>query len=468
MKLIMKFGGTSVQNPQAVRQAVEIVSGHHAKGTRMVVVVSAQRGVTDRIIEVAEKMIHSRDGEEVTGLVEYLTESHLKTLKEVAPDYYPETSEIITRRIENLRDFLYAIYHLRELTHRSRDYIISFGERLNAPVFSAALRQQGISSLVLDGCEAGILTTANHGDAIALPAGESRIRSRLEPLIGHSVPVVMGFMGCTENGVVTTLGRSGSDYTAAILGAALTVDEIWIWTDVDGIMTTDPRLVKEARVIPRISYIEVMELSYFGAKVMHSRSIEPAMQKQIPVWVKNTFNREYPGTCIQGGDIRETRVVKAITFIDKVAAIAITGAQMIGRPGVARKIFSLLADHQINVMMISQGSSEANITLIIEESQVKNAMEALSPLKERCVVKDISENRNICAVAVVGSGMAGTAGTAGRTFAALGREGINIMMISQGSSEVNISFVVKQEDGPRAVKILHDEFKLSQNGEECT
>jgi aspartate kinase len=463
----MKFGGTSVQNAEAVRQVIDIITTHLKKGDQITVVVSAQRGVTDRIIATAEQMVSSRDTALVTSLAEYLTTAHLTTLREIAPDYYDEVSEIITRRIGSLRDFLHAVFHLRELTQRSRDYVISFGERLNAPIISAALRQQGISSLALDGCEAGILTTGNHGDAIAIPAGEPRIRARLEPLMANSVPVVMGFMGCSEKGVITTLGRSGSDYTAAIIGAALMVDEIWIWTDVDGIMTTDPRLVKEARVIPRISYIEVMELSYFGAKVMHSRSIEPAMQKNIPVWVKNTFNPSYPGTCIEKGERREVRVVKAITFIDKVAAITITGAQMIGRPGVAMHIFSILAEHQINVMMISQGSSEANISLIIESQQVKTAMEALLPLKERCVFREITANEHVSAVAVVGSGMAGMAGTAGRTFAALGQAGINVMMISQGSSEVNISFVVSQEDGPRAVTVLHDEFSLSSHCEEC-
>ncbi len=452
-----------MQNPKSIAQMTKIVKDHHSIGDELIIVISAQRGVTDAIIEVADQMLTSRTGEEIDKLAEFLRERHLENLKVVAPDYYEEIRGVITQRIEHLKDFLFAVFHLRELTPRSRDYIISFGERLNAPIISAALMQVGLPSVALDGCEAGILTTASHGDAISLPSGEHRIRNRLEPLIGNVIPVIMGFMGCTETGALTTLGRSGSDYSASIIGAALEVDEIWIWTDVDGIMTTDPRLVSNARVIPDISYIEVMELSFFGAKVMHSRSIEPAMQKSIPVWVKNTFNPESRGTCISSGVVTEGRVVKALTFIDKVAAIAITGAQMIGRPGVAKHIFSLLAENQISVMMISQGSSEANITLIVDETQVEKAMIALSPLKERCIFRDISENRNVCAVAVVGSGMEGTAGTAGRIFSALGREKINIMMISQGSSEVNISFVVKQEDGPRAVKILHDEFELERD-----
>ena len=462
MKLIMKFGGTSVQNAESVRKTVNIVQSRYSLHDKLAVIVSARRGVTDRLITCAESMLTSRDANEVESLVSFLTVEHLSTLREVAPDYYPETSEIITRRIGNLRDFLHAVFHLRELTRRSRDYIISFGERLNAPLISASLRQQKIPSMVLDGCEAGILTTENHGDAIALPAGDQYIRTRIEPLLSNSVPVITGFMGCTEKGVVTTLGRSGSDYSATIIGAALDADEVWIWTDVDGIMTTDPRLVSDARVIPRISYIEVMELSYFGAKVMHSRSIEPTMQKGIPVRVKNTFNPDYPGTLIEGGVQKDSRVVKAITFIDKVASITVAGAQMVGRPGIAQHIFALLAENQINVMMISQGSSEANISLIIEEQQVNIAMKALQPLKERCLFRDISSNQDVCAVAVVGSGMAGMAGTAGRTFSALGKAGINVMVISQGSSEVNISFVVSKEDGPKAVRVLHDEFELSR------
>lgn len=362
----------------------------------------------------------------------------------------------------NLQNILNAVHNLRELTPRSRDYIITFGERFNSLVISAALRQRGIPSMVLDGCEAGIRTTANHGEAMALPESEGRVKSRVQPLLTDMVPVIMGFMGCTEKGIVTTLGRSGSDYSAAILGAGIDADEIWIWTDVDGIMTSDPRIVEDARVLPSISYLEVMELSYFGAKVMHPRSIEPAMKKNIVVRVKNTFNPENPGTAIVRGEKRESRVVKALTYIEKVALLNICGAQMIGRPGVAKTIFSALADSEVNVMMISQGSSEANISLIIDENQLSVSTESLAPLVKQGLIREVSSNRDVCAVAVVGVGMAGAKGTGGRIFSALGNGGVNVMMISQGSSEVNISFVVKQADGPRAVRILHDEFRLSE------
>jgi aspartate kinase len=276
----------------------------------------------------------------------------------------------------------------------------------------------------------------------------------------------MGFMGATEQGVITTLGRSGSDYSAAIIGAGIDADEIWIWTDVDGVMTSDPRIVRDARVLDDISYLEVMELSYFGARVLHPRSVEPAMQKDIPIRVRNTFKPECPGTIILRDEHLEKRVVKAIALIENVALININGAQMVGRPGVAKAIFEALAEREVNVMMISQGSSEANISIIIDGSHLEAAMYALAPLVKQGTVREVTYDRDVAAVAVVGAGMAGTPGTGGRIFSALGRAGINVMMISQGSSEVNISFVVKGGDGKRALQVLHDEFRLSENSDD--
>jgi aspartate kinase len=308
----------------------------------------------------------------------------------------------------DLENILNAVHNLRELTPRSLDYIITYGERLNAPVVCSAILQRGIPSMVMDGCEAGILTTPQHSEAMSLPESEGRIRSRVQPLLNDMVPVIMGFMGCTERGIVTTLGRSGSDYSAAIIGAGIDADEILIWTDVDGIMTSDPRVINDARVIPSISYLEVMELSYFGAKVMHPRSIEPAMKKNIRR--SNTF-KPPSRTCIVRHEKWDRRVVKALTYISKVTLVNICGAQMIGRPGVAKAIFSALADRDVNVMMISQGSSEANISLIVDESQGSVALDALTPLTHQGLVREVTANRDVAAVAVVGSGMAGAKGT---------------------------------------------------------
>jgi len=460
----MKFGGTSVANAQCIRNVVDILEKHHKAGDELAVVVSAQRGVTDQLIEITTRLPTAKDDTAIEPLIQALGKRHMTTLEGAAPDFVAETGVVIEDRLISLQNILFAVYNLRELTPRSKDYIISFGERLLAPIISAALRQRGIPSTVIDGCDAGILTTPQHGESTALLECDARIKNRIEPLLEKEVPVIMGFMGCTRNGVVTTLGRSGSDYSASIIGAGIDADEIWIWTDVDGIMTCDPRVINDARVMRSLSYIEVMELSYFGAKVMHPRSIEPAMRKNILVRVKNTFNPSHPGTVIVRNGQRDNRVVKALTYIDKVAAININGAQMIGRPGVAKAIFTILADHEVNVMMISQGSSEANISLIVDEAHLNAAVHALADLVKQGIVREVTHNHDVCAVAVVGAGMAGAPGTGGRIFTALGKTGVNVMMISQGSSEANISFVVKQQDGPRAVRVLHDEFRLS---EEC-
>ena len=460
----MKFGGTSVADAQCISRVVDILEEHRKAGDEIAVVVSAQRGVTDQLIEVASALPTAKDDSAILPLIQALSKRHMTTLEGAAPESIAEIGAVIEGHLIDLQNILFAVYNLRELTPRSKDYIISFGERLLAPVVGAALRRRGIPSTVMDGCEAGILTTPQHGESTSLPESDDRIKKKIGPLLGKEVPVIMGFMGCTREGSLTTLGRSGSDYSASIIGAGIDADEIWIWTDVDGIMTCDPRVIKDARVMHSLSYLEVMELSYFGAKVMHPRSIEPAMRKNILVRVKNTFNPAHPGTVIVRNGQRDHRVVKALTYIDKVAAININGAQMIGRPGVAKAIFTILADHEVNVMMISQGSSEANISLIVDEAHLSAAVTALGALTKQGIVREVTANREVCAVAVVGAGMAGAPGTGGRIFTALGKSGVNVMMISQGSSEANISFVVSQADGPRAVRVLHDEFRLS---EEC-
>jgi aspartate kinase len=466
MRYLMKFGGTSVADAHCVARVIDILEQHHKAGDELAVVVSAQRGVTDQLIGVASSLPAAKDDSAIKPIIQTLSKRHMTTLEGAAPDYVAEVGAEIEERLISLENILSAVYHLRELTPRSKDYVISFGERLLAPIVGAALRQRGIASTVMDGCEAGILTTPQHGESTSLLRSDERIQRRIVPLLKKEVPVIMGFMGCTTDGVLTTLGRSGSDYSASIIGAGIDAGEIWIWTDVDGIMTCDPRVINDARVMHSLSYLEVMELSYFGAKVMHPRSIEPAMRKNILVRVKNTFNPSHPGTVIVRNGERDNRVVKALTYIDKVAAININGAQMIGRPGVAKAIFSILADHEVNVMMISQGSSEANISLIVDEAHLPVAVSSLGELVKRGVVREVTHNRDVCAVAVVGAGMAGAPGTGGRIFTALGAAGINVMMISQGSSEANISFVVNQNDGPRAVRVLHDEFRLSEESDE--
>ncbi|UUX91436.1 aspartate kinase [Methanoplanus endosymbiosus] len=462
----MKFGGTSVGDEKCIARVVSILKHHHNTGNELAVVVSAMSGVTDQLHIIAKEAVESLDEPPIETTIHSLRARHKKVLEAVAPGETDTVMQEIDIKLENLRNILTAIHNLRELTPRSKDYIISFGERLSARIVSAALREEGIPSVPLNGCEAGIMTNERHGCANVLPESEQKIKSRVLPLMQEYVPVVMGYMGCTGTGIVTTLGRSGSDYSAAIVGAAIDAEEIWIWTDVDGIMTSDPRIIPDARVLPDISYLEAMELSYFGAEVLHPRSIEPAMQKGIPVRVKNTFNPGAGGSCVLSKQHRDKRVVKGITYIDKVSLINITGAQMVGRPGVARAIFGELASNSVNIMMISQASSEANISLVVDDEHLDIAISALGSVKKGGYIREVTYDRDICAVAVVGVGMAGTPGISGRIFTALGKNEINLMMISQGSSEVNISFIVKEDDGIKAVKVLHDEFELSGECEE--
>jgi len=461
----MKFGGTSVGDENCIGRVVSIIGHYRSTGYELAIVVSAMSGVTDQLHAIAEELENSSDMPPIETTIQSLRTKHTKVLKAVAPDEYDEVAAEIDKRLENLKNILTAVHNLRELTPRSKDYIISFGERLSALIVSAALRQAKISSVALNGCEAGIITNERHGCANVLPESDARIKSRVGALLQDTVPVVMGYMGCTKDGIVTTLGRSGSDYSAAIVGAGIDADEIWIWTDVDGVMTANPRIIPDARVISEISYLEAMELSYFGAEVLHPRSIEPAMQKGIPVRVKNTFNPSAGGSCVLAYEKKDDRVVKGITYIEKVSLINITGAMMIGRPGVAKAIFSELADHNVNVMMISQGSSEANISLIVDDDHLEKALTALSAVQQGGYVHEVTYDRDVVAVAVVGTGMAGTPGISGRIFTALGKAGINLMMISQGSSEVNVSFVIAAEGGKKAVSVLHEEFGLSKEEE---
>ncbi|HJJ45734.1 MAG TPA: aspartate kinase, partial [Methanocorpusculum sp.] len=444
----------------AIRKAVAIIKESHDKGNEVAVVVSAMTKVTDQIIDAAEHIIAGAETGFLDTFITQLKTRHIDTLKEVAPDYVDEVTAHLEIRLERLRDMLAAVGNLRELTARSRDYIISIGEKLSAPIVSAALRQIGISSFQISGCDAGILTDGLHGNATALPESYPRIAERIGSRLGTEIPVIQGFAGCSLDGSVATLGRSGSDYSGAIIGAGIDADEVIIWTDVDGVMTTDPRMIPEARVIDTISFMEMMEMSYFGAKVIHSRALLPAMEKDIPVYVRNTFNPTHPGTLISRETHADKRIVKAVSLIKNSCLISVTGFAT-GRPGVAGEIFSALADAEVNVMLISQGSSELNISMIITEEEEKRAEVALKKIQDKGFIKRCTFSNDVQVVSVVGSGMRGTPGTLARIFKSLGEQRINVLMISQGS-EVNVSFVVNGNDGLKAVRAIHDEFKLDE------
>jgi aspartate kinase len=461
----MKFGGSSLSTGSRVKSVARIVERFH-EGNRVAVVVSALGETTDRLVEIGE---YARKGDlrRARAIASRLENSHLRIAKSVRGRIGGPGESAVEGLLQDLKRTVEGISQLRELTPRSRDYLLSIGERLSAPIVTEAFVRAGMKARSFTGGEAGISTDENFGEARPLQEVTfHQVRQRLDPLLTKGViPVVTGFVGATLEGSITTLGRGGSDYTATLLGAALGADEVWIWTNVDGLMTADPRIVKNARILPRVSFGEALELSYFGAKMMHPRALQPAAQKKIPVRIKNTLNPKGDGTLVSADETDNGRkAVKAISMIPDVGLVTVGGSSMMGAPGVAAKVFQTLGSSGVNVMMISQGSSEATISCAVTRNDVDRAVRALQlALLGQGFVDRVSEEKDACIVAVVGSGMKGTPGVAARLFAAVAKRKVNVRMIAQGSSEYNVSIVVSKSEGAEAVKAIHDEFQLGNS-----
>jgi len=460
----MKFGGSSLANATSIRNAARIVQ-RFSPENKIVVVASAMNDTTERLLEIGE-LAQKKENARVRKILGITQRIHVKTARSVSSR---KTSREILDRINQLKTDLEktveGISHLRELTPRSRDYLLSFGERLSAPILAAAIRNLGFKAQSLTGGEAGIASDDKFGEAKPLAElSYHEIRRRLDPvLVKNQIPVVTGFIAATVDGTITTLGRGGSDYTASILGAALNTDEIWIWTDVDGLMTADPRIVKDARVLRTVSFGEALELSYFGAKMMHPRAMQPAAQRKIPVRIRNSSKPTLEGTLVSSGETGAGRVVKAVSIIRSVGIVTVSGTGMIGSPGAAAKVFMALGSSNVNVMMISQGSSEATISCIVARKDTDNAVRALQlALLGQGLVDKVVAEKDACIIAVVGSGMKGTPGVAARIFGAVARKKINVRVVAQGSSEHNVSFVVSEGQGPEAVRAIHEEFQLGK------
>ncbi len=466
MRIIMKFGGTSVKDGRSIRHCANLVKKY--SDNEVVVVVSAMAGVTDSLTNAAKKCYTEQSTGFIKMFVAELAKKHYDAVRDAVDEpYRSRVMEYIDRLIDELEKVLLGISYLGELTKRSEDYILSFGERLSAPILSSALLSLGVDSLALSGGDAGIITNANFGRAKPLNTSYELIKSRIEPLIKlrGCVPVVTGFIGATEDGNITTLGRGGSDLTATLIAAAIDADEVWLWKEVDGVLTADPKIVPEARLIPEISYQEAMELAHFGAKILHPRALEPLIRKKIPVRIKNTFNPDTPGTVITDSCNSKTGIVKALSLIDRVAIVNVSGAGF-DFAEIMSEVFRRFAEERVNVIMISQSSSELNLSMVIDRGDLGRAMKTLTNVDGWNGNVNVSKLDDIAVVSAVGAGMAGTPGVAGRIFSALGKAGINVIMISQSCSEFNISFAVSREDGSKAVKILHDEFCLSRGVEQ--
>ena len=465
--LIMKFGGTSVGSAKAHAQAADIVQEQSREWDRLVVVVSAMSGVTDLLIEGA-RTASQGDDQTYQGVVEDLRNRHYRVVEELLDG----SEELIHMRAlvdQYLVEFAVtcnSIHVLGELTPRAMDVISSFGERINARILAAFLRQQGLHSEAVDSTEL-IITDEKHQNAVPLmDLTRKQVERVLVPLLERGdVPVVTGFIAATENGVTTTLGRGGSDYSASIIGVCLEANEVWIWTDVDGVMTSDPKIVKDAKSLPLLSYNEISELAYFGAKVIHPRTIQPVVEKGIPLRVKNTTNPTHPGTLIDQNSKKVKSTVKAVTLIKGLSMVNVEGRGMLGVPGIAARTFAAVASQGASVLMITQASSEQSISFLLPMETVESVLHALRKEMalelERKDIEKIWARDDVVIVTAVGAGLRDTPGIGVRIFGALAEAGINVIAVAQGSSECSISLTISAEDAELAVRQIHKDVIIN-------
>jgi aspartate kinase len=465
--LVMKFGGTSVGSAASIREVAGLVQRTAAEEP-VVVVVSAVSGVTDSLIAAARQAAEGRRLQAIQHAIG-IEQRHTEILH--ALDLPAEEQQSMATELRalsgDLENFIHSVGTLGELTQRTLDYISSMGERMSCRLLAATLRAAGQPAEAVDATKV-IVTDGNFGHAFPLM---DPTRAQAEAVLGPRlregrVPVVTGFIGATESGIVTTLGRGGSDYSAAILGSALGAREVVIWTDVDGVMTANPRVVHGARTLPHMSYLEAAEMSYFGAKVLHPKTIAPAVEGGIPVRIKNTFAPDAPGTLITAEAPPADTPIRAITAISRLALLTLQGKGMVGLPGVAARLFSTIAQEQINVLMISQSSSEYNICVLIEEAyaaQAQAAIERQFALEQsQGLIEGQTVRSGVSIVAVIGAGMRGKPGVTGQIFTALADDGIEVLAIAQGSSELNLSFVIASAQEDAAVRAIHHYFGLDR------
>ena len=458
----MKFGGTSVGSPEAINNVTDIIRSDTEAGNRVIAVVSAMSGVTDSLVDAAHKAAAGNKWGYLS-LTENLRDRHADVLKQLVDDEDDRTKTL--RQINSLLDEMIqlcnAINVLGELTPRILDSIVSYGERLSSRVIAAVLRSKGINAQQFDASQFVITDNCYQSANVYWEETEANIQARLLPLVENGVtPVITGFIGQTHEGVITTLGRGGSDYSGAIFAAATDSDELVIWTDVDGVMTTDPRIDKRARVLPYISYQEVGELAFYGAKVLHPKTVQPILNKNIPMRVRNTFNPTFEGTLIGQDSAPSATIVKAVTAVRNVGLLTVSGRGMIGVPGIAGRAFLSTAHAGANILMISQASSEQSFCFVVLDDRSQAVKTALEQEFEAEIaqrnIEHIDLLEDIVILTVVGAGMRGTPGISGRVFTVMGDENINVIAIAQGASECSISFVIDEVNLEKAVVALHN------------
>jgi aspartokinase/homoserine dehydrogenase 1 len=455
---ILKFGGTPVGSAESISTLIEILKSEREL-QNPIVVLSAMGGVTNILLEMAEKARNLQDYSEQLKKVE---EKHFHVIRTLLPA--GAQNPVLTKLkiyFNELEDILQSVYNLRELSPQTKDLILSYGERCSTVMISHIAKQQFPDALYVEGAQL-IKTDNNFGQAkVNTNLTEMLIRDFHEAN-KEKLLFVTGFISSNDEGRVTTLGRGGSDYTAAIWGAALNSEEIQIWTDVDGMLTADPRIVKKAFSLPELSYTEAMELSYFGAKVIYPPTMIPAFLKKIPIVIKNTFHVDFPGTYIKHGTSPSTLPIKGISSIDEISVLNLSGSGMVGKAGFSGRLFSMLSREQVNVVLITQSSSEHSITFAVKPSDSLKALSLINKefeleLQARKLEYPEVEN-GLSVLAIVGENMKRTPGMSGKLFSALGRNGVNVRAIAQGSSEYNISVIISKTDLSKAVNAVHDAF----------
>ena len=465
MKLVLKYGGTSLSSPSDIRNVAKNVASL-AKNNEIVVVCSAIDGVTNDLIRIST-MIVQRNKNDTTKTLDNVIKKHKQFANQTikSSTIKKQLLEKLNIDVLELQELVRGLTLLKEVSTRSLDYLISFGERLSDDLVSFSLQDLKNKSTALNGKEVGIVTDSNFGESRPLmDTTRIRISKILGSLLAKKIiPVVGGFAGADQHGNVTTFGRGGSDYTATIIASCINADEIWLMSDVEGLMTADPKLVKNARLLNEVSYAEAIEMSQFGAKQIHPRTFEPILSKKIPMRIRSTFDIKNTGTIVTASPSERTkRTVKCVSAIRNIGLIDLSGGITFAAPGTAAKIFTTLAEKNVNVLMVSSNPSESSLSLIVKKSDLEKAVTSLEMNLLGKTIKKIDATPSVSIVAVIGSGMRGTVGVASKVFSAAHKVNANVMMIAQGSSELNLAFVVKDSDCKSVVQSLHTEFKLDK------
>ena len=461
---VLKFGGTSVGSVESISKLLQIIEKEQKQSGNPIIVLSAMSGVTNLLSAMADK---AAQGGTFSNELKELEERHFDVIKELLA--VPKQNPVFTKlRIlfNELEDLLQGVMILRELTPRTRDLVLSYGERCSTFMISKIAGQKSDEDVYVNAADV-IKTDSSFGQArVNMELTELLIRDFYDKTKGKLL-FVTGFIASNDEGRITTLGRGGSDYTAAIFGSALNAEEIEIWTDVNGMMTADPRMVKKAFSLPELSYTEAMELSFFGAKVIYPPTMIPAFMKKIPIVIRNTFEPEFPGSVIRHDCENSSLAIKGISSINDISIINLEGSGMVGKAGFSGRLFSLLAREQINVILITQSSSEHSITFAIHPSDAARAQHLIEQEFElELLAKKIEApvfEQGLSVLAIVGENMKQTPGISGKLFHALGRNGINVRAIAQGSSEYNISVVISREDLNKGLNAVHDAFFVELN-----